>query len=45
METLFYVGIIFVLGTLSAWISPKLGLPRVVGYLLLGLIIGPEILG
>lgn len=27
------------------WVSPKLGLPKVVGYLLLGLIIGPEILG
>ena len=45
MLTLFYIGIIFVLGTFIAWLSPKMGLPKVVGYLLLGLIIGPEILG
>ena len=45
METLFYLGVIFVLGALIEWLSPKLYLPRVVGYLLLGLIIGPEVLG
>jgi Kef-type K+ transport system membrane component KefB len=45
MHTLFYLGIIFVLGALVEWLSPKLGLPKVVGYLVLGLIIGPEILG
>ncbi|MEA3434065.1 MAG: cation:proton antiporter [Campylobacterota bacterium] len=45
MQTLFYIGIIFVLGAFMEWLSPKVGLPKVVGYLLLGLIIGPEILG
>jgi len=45
MQTLFYIGIIFVLGALMEWLSPKVGLPKVVGYLLLGLTIGPEILG
>ncbi|QOY54394.1 cation:proton antiporter [Candidatus Sulfurimonas marisnigri] len=44
METLFYLGIIFVLGALTEWLSPKLHTPRVVGYLMLGLIIGPEVL-
>lgn len=45
MHTLFYLGIIFVLGALVEWLSPKLSLPKVVGYLILGLIIGPQILG
>lgn len=45
MQTLFYIGIIFVLGALMEWLSPKVRLPKVVGYLLLGLVIGPEILG
>lgn len=45
MQTLFYLGIIFVLGALIEWLSPKLNIPKVVGYLLLGLIIGPEVLG
>jgi len=45
MHTLFYLGIIFVLGALVEWLSPKLSLPKVVGYLVLGLIIGPEVLG
>lgn len=45
MEILFNIGIIFVLGSIVGWISPKLGVPRVVGYLLLGLLIGPELLG
>ena len=45
MQTLFYIGIIFVLGAFMEWLSPKLRLPKVVGYLLLGLFIGPEILG
>ncbi len=45
MQTLFYLGIIFVLGALMEWLSPKVGLPKVVGYLILGLFIGPEILG
>ncbi len=45
MQTLFFIGIIFVLGALAEWLSPKVGLPKVVGYLLLGLFIGPEMLG
>jgi len=45
MENLFYLGLIFVLGATSQWLSPKLHIPRVVGYLLLGLLIGPEVLG
>lgn len=45
MQTLFFIGVIFVLGALVQWFSPKLGLPKVVGYLLVGLFIGPEILG
>jgi len=45
MDTLFYLGLILLLGALTEWLSPKILLPRVVGYLLLGLIIGPEVLG
>ena len=45
MQTLFYIGIIFVLGSFVKWISTKLGLLNVVGYLLMGFIIGPEVLG
>lgn len=45
MHTLYYLGIIFVLGALVELLSPKLSLPKVVGYLILGLIIGPEVLG
>lgn len=45
METLFYVGLIFVLGALMKLVSFKLGLLNVVGYLILGFIIGPEVLG
>jgi len=45
MQTLFYIGIIFVLGAFMKWISSKLGILNVVGYLILGFIIGPEVLG
>lgn len=45
METLFYLGLIFVFGALTEWLSPKIHIPRVVGYLFLGLIIGPEVIG
>jgi len=45
MQTLFYIGIIFVLGSFMKWISSKLGLLNVVGYLIMGFIIGPEVLG
>ena len=44
MHTLFYIGIIFLLGSLVQWLSPKVSLPKVVGYLILGLLIGPELL-
>jgi len=45
MQTLFYIGIIFVLGSFMKWVSSKLGLLNVVGYLIMGFIIGPEALG
>ncbi len=45
MQTLFYIGIIFVLGAFMKWVSSKLRLINVVGYLILGFVIGPEILG
>lgn len=45
MESLFYVGLLFILGALSQWVSGALHIPRVVGYLILGLVIGPEVLG
>ena len=44
MDTLFYLGIIFIFGALTEWLSPKLKIPRVVGFILLGLLIGPEVL-
>lgn len=44
MQILFYLGLIFVLGAVTQWLSPKLRIPHVVGYLILGLIIGPQIL-
>lgn len=45
MQTLFYIGLIFVLGAFMKWISAKVGLLNVVGYLILGFIIGPSFLG
>ncbi len=44
MHTLYYLGIIFLLGSLVQWLSPKLSLPKVVGYLVLGVVIGPQLL-
>ncbi len=44
MQTLFFVGIIMVLGSLMKALSQKLKILKVVGYLILGIIIGPEIL-
>jgi Kef-type K+ transport system membrane component KefB len=44
MQTLFYIGIIFVLGAFIKWLSQKVGILNVVGYLFLGLVIGPEVL-
>ena len=45
MQTLFYIGLIFVLGAFMKWISAKVGLLNVVGYLILGFIIGPSTFG
>ncbi len=45
MQTLFYIGIIFVLGAFMKWVSSKLKILNIVGYLILGFIIGPEVLG
>lgn len=44
MDSLYYLGLIFVLGSLAGWISKKMKIPSVVGYISLGLIIGPETL-
>jgi len=45
MHTLLTLGIIFVLGSFMKWVSAKLKILNVVGYLILGFIIGPEVLG
>ncbi len=45
MQTLLAVGLIFVLGAFMKWLCQKIKLLNVVGYLMLGLIIGPEVLG
>jgi len=45
MHTLFTLGIIFVLGSFMKWVSAKLKILNVVGYLILGFIIGPQVLG
>ncbi|NEW59684.1 cation:proton antiporter [Sulfurovum sp. bin170] len=45
MQTLLSVGLIFVLGAFMKWLCQKIKLLNVVGYLMLGLIIGPEVLG
>ncbi len=44
MDSLFYVGLIFVLGALMKWVSSKLNVLYVVGYLTLGFILGPKML-
>jgi len=45
MDPLFYIGLIFVLGAFSKWISYKVKTLNVVGYLILGFLIGPKMLG
>lgn len=45
MESLFYIGVIFVLGAFIERFSPLAHVPKVVGYLLAGLLIGPQLLG
>ncbi len=42
MDSLFYVGLIFVLGALMKWVSLKLNVLYVVGYLTLGFLLGPK---
>ncbi len=44
MESLFYIGIIFVLGAFMKWVSFKFEMLNVVGYLILGFVIGPKML-
>jgi len=44
MQTLFFVGLILVLGSFMKSFSQKAKILNVVGYLILGLIIGPEVL-
>jgi len=44
MDTLYYIGLIFVLGALVKWISFKLKVLNVVGYLIMGYVIGPDML-
>jgi Kef-type K+ transport system membrane component KefB len=45
MESLFFVGLIFVLGAFMKWVSYKFQILNVVGYLILGFVIGPTTLG
>ncbi len=45
MDTLLYLGVIFVLGALTEWSSPKLHLSKVVGYMVVGLVIAPGTFG
>ncbi|MCK4440391.1 MAG: cation:proton antiporter, partial [Sulfurovaceae bacterium] len=44
MQTLFFVGLIMVLGSFMKFISHRAKILNVVGYLILGLITGPEVL-
>lgn len=44
MQELFYVGLIFVLGAFMKWVSYKFEMLNVVGYLILGFFIGPNML-
>jgi Kef-type K+ transport system membrane component KefB len=45
MQELFYVGLIFVLGAFMKWVSYQFKMLNVVGYLILGFLIGPNMLG
>jgi len=42
LESLFYIGLIFVLGAFMKWVSYKFQMLNVVGYLILGFFIGPK---
>ncbi len=45
MQELFYVGLIFVLGAFMKWVSYQFKMLNVVGYLILGFFIGPNMMG
>jgi len=44
VESLFYIGLIFVLGAFMKWVSYKFEMLNIVGYLILGFMIGPKML-
>ena len=44
MSALFYIGLIFVFGAFAKWVGYKFKTLNVVGYLILGFIIGPKML-
>jgi len=44
LESLFYIGLIFVLGAFMKWVSYKFEMLNIVGYLILGFLIGPKML-
>ena len=44
MDALFYIGLIFVLGAFAKWVGYKFKTLNVVGYLVLGFLIGPKML-
>jgi NhaP-type Na+/H+ or K+/H+ antiporter len=44
MSALFYIGLIFVLGAFAKWVGYKFKTLNVVGYLVLGFVIGPKVL-
>ena len=44
LESLFYIGLIFVLGAFMKWVSYKFQMLNIVGYLMLGFVIGPKML-
>ena len=44
MQTLFFVGLIMVLGSFMKAFSQKVKILNIVGYLILGIVIGPEVL-
>ncbi len=45
MDELFYLSLILVLGSFMKWVSYKVKVLNVVGYLMLGFVIGPNMLG
>lgn len=45
MDTLLYLGIIFILGALTEWFSTRFRFSKIVGYMVVGLLIAPGSLG